>query len=380
LASLSSSALTSFDSPLASANASDMIVKMYRDWICIVLFYGNGETKFRKRETFFRFPALQKLSSPQRCGLISITITGHLHEWIQDAFRSRLPRHPAVAYISFSLDRSAYAGCTKIYRGSSFRRRLDGCRLDLPPRHQCLPSTWGSISRSLSAIHCSPTITESLGPRCHDFSTWLDRDCTCSTSYSRPWIRFALCRATQEVMGCCFMVLCAMAGAVFAAFALSRQRASGARQAFPSFLAALLIGVGTTATITIAGHHSIGFPLPKLTYLVKQFLLYFTVCFAVEEVVFRGALDSHVYQSRSDGQASGSPWLSAIFVSALWGIWHLPTAPILSASAFAAVIPFVIIVHTLSGVPLSFCWRASGTLVLPAAAHALVDAYRNTVS
>ena len=38
-----------------------------------------------------------------------------------------------------------------------------------------------------------------------------------------------------------------MAGAVFAAFALSRQRASAARQAFPSFLAALLIGIGTTA-------------------------------------------------------------------------------------------------------------------------------------
>jgi membrane protease YdiL (CAAX protease family) len=174
--------------------------------------------------------------------------------------------------------------------------------------------------------------------------------------------------------------LCAMAGAVFAAFALSRQRASAARQALPSFLAALLIGIATAASIAVFTHHSIVFPLPKLIFLVKQFLLYFTVCFAVEEVVFRGALDSHVYRPRSDGQASGSPWISAIFVSALWGIWHLPTAPISSASAFAAVIPFVIVVHTLSGVPLSFCWRASGTLALPAAAHALIDAYRNTVS
>jgi len=26
-------------------------------------FYGNGETKFRKMETFFRLPALQKLSN-----------------------------------------------------------------------------------------------------------------------------------------------------------------------------------------------------------------------------------------------------------------------------------------------------------------------------
>jgi len=175
--------------------------------------------------------------------------------------------------------------------------------------------------------------------------------------------------------------LCAMAGAVFAAFALSRQRASAARRGLPSFVAQLLIGIAITATIAITQHHSIGFPLPKLAFLAKQFLLYFTVCFVVEEVVFRGALDSHVYQPRRDGQASnGSPWLSAIFVSALWGIWHLPTAPISSASAFAAVIPFVIVVHTLSGVPLCFCWRASGTLVLPAAAHALVDACRNTIS
>ncbi len=175
-------------------------------------------------------------------------------------------------------------------------------------------------------------------------------------------------------------LICAMAGAVFAAFALSRQRGSAARQALPSFLAAVLIGVGIMAVSALARHHSIGFPLPKLLFLLKQFLLYFTVCFVLEEVVFRGALDSHVYRSRSDSQASGSRWLSALFVSALWGIWHLPTVPVSGAAAFAAVILALIIVHTLVGVPLSFCWRASGTLVLPAAAHALVDAYRNTVS
>ena len=173
--------------------------------------------------------------------------------------------------------------------------------------------------------------------------------------------------------------VCAMAGAVFAAFAFGWQRASAARRGLPSFVAAVLIGIGIVAAIALAGHHSIGFPLPKLVFLLKQFLLYFTVSFALEEVAFRGALDSHVYQPQSDGHSSGSPWLSAIFVSALWGIWHLPTVPTPNAPAFAAAIPLLIIVHTLVGVPLSFCWRASGTLVLPAAAHALVDAYRNTV-
>ena len=141
----------------------------------------------------------------------------------------------------------------------------------------------------------------------------------------------------------------------------------------------VVIGIVIMAAGALARHHSVGFPLPKLVFLLKQFLLYFAVSFALEEVAFRSCLDSHVYRPRSNGQASGSPWPSAIFVSALWGIWHLPTLPISSAPAFAAAIPALIIIHTLVGVPLSFCWRASGTLVLPAAAHALIDAYRNTV-
>lgn len=174
-------------------------------------------------------------------------------------------------------------------------------------------------------------------------------------------------------------LLCACAGAVFAAFALRQQEANAARRGLPSFVAAVVIGIVIMAAGALARHHSVGFPLPKLFFLLKQFLLYFAVSFALEEVAFRGCLDSHVYRPRSNGEASGSPWLSAIFVSALWGLWHLPTLSIPSAPAFAAAIPALIIVHTLVGVPLSFCWRASGTLVLPAAAHALIDAYRNTV-
>jgi CAAX prenyl protease-like protein len=184
-------------------------------------------------------------------------------------------------------------------------------------------------------------------------------------------------------------LLCAVAGAVFAAFALRQQHASATRRGLRGFIAAVLIGVAYMAAFASARHHSIGFPLPKLFFLLKQFLAYFAVCFVLEEVAFRGAFDSHIYQPRSNGQATGSPWrtpandpaaISAIFVSALWGVWHLPvvvSAP--SASAIAAAIPALIVPCTLVGVPLSFCWRASGTLVLPAAAHALIDAYRNTV-
>jgi len=174
--------------------------------------------------------------------------------------------------------------------------------------------------------------------------------------------------------------LCAVAGAVFAAFAVTQQRASAARCALPSFISAVLIGMAIMAASALASHHDIGVPLSKLFLLLKQFLLYFTVTFVLEEVAFRGALDSHIYQPPTDGQQrGGSAWLSAIFVSALWGIWHLPLLPSGGAAAFAAAIPVLIIVHTLTGVPLSFCWRAGGTLVLPAAAHALIDSYRNCV-
>jgi membrane protease YdiL (CAAX protease family) len=175
-------------------------------------------------------------------------------------------------------------------------------------------------------------------------------------------------------------LLCALAGAVFAAFAVTQQRASAARRALPSFISAVLIGMAIMAAVAFARHHEIGVPLSKLFLLLKQFLLYFTVTFVLEEVAFRGALDSHIYQPPTDGQQRGrSAWLSAIFVSALWGIWHLPLLPTGGTAAFAAAIPVLIIVHTLTGVPLSFCWRTSGTLVLPAGAHALIDSYRNCV-
>jgi membrane protease YdiL (CAAX protease family) len=174
-------------------------------------------------------------------------------------------------------------------------------------------------------------------------------------------------------------LLCATGGAVVAAFALTRQHASAARRSLPSFITAVLLGVAIMAAGALARHHSIGLPLSKTFFVLKQFLLYFVVSFVLEEVAFRGALDSHIYQPRNTGQPSGSPWLSAIFVAALWGLWHLPTLPISSAPAFVAAIPALIIVHTLVGVPLSFCWRASGTLALPAAAHALIDSYRNSL-
>jgi hypothetical protein len=61
-------------------------------------------------------------------------------------------------------------------------------------------------------------------------------------------------------------LVCAMAGAVFAAFAFGWQRASAARRGLPSFVVAVLIGIGIMAASALAGHHLIGFPLPSSSW------------------------------------------------------------------------------------------------------------------
>src|SRR6266496_4593833 len=75
-------------------------------------------------------------------------------------------------------------------------------------------------------------------------------------------------------------LLFAMAGAVFAAFALSRQRASATRQGLPSFVAALLIGISYISVTALAEHHSIGLPFPKLAFFAQAVLalLYGVLC------------------------------------------------------------------------------------------------------
>ena len=105
---------------------------------------------------------------------------------------------------------------------------------------------------------------------------------------------------------------------------------------------------------------------------LRSFALYFPVCFVLEEVTFRGVLDTHVAQ-RDPGR-----WRSALFVSALWGAWHLPIVHVAHVAAPRLVaLPALLVVHVTIGVPLSFAWRRSGNLAVPALAHAAIDAVRN---
>jgi hypothetical protein len=67
---------------------------------------------------------------------------------------------------------------------------------------------------------------------------------------------------------------------------------------------------------------------------IEYLLLYIPVMIMMEEVAFRGAIDSHV---RHPGESHGVrstvyAIVSAIVVSVLWGIWHYPIIPLPPAS------------------------------------------------
>lgn len=68
---------------------------------------------------------------------------------------------------------------------------------------------------------------------------------------------------------------------------------------------------------------------------------------------------------------------SAFFVSALWGLWHVPVA--IGQKPLPLFVVGLIGVHCAVGVPLSLCWRRSGNLFVTCATHALIDAVRNAL-
>jgi membrane protease YdiL (CAAX protease family) len=104
---------------------------------------------------------------------------------------------------------------------------------------------------------------------------------------------------------------------------------------------------------------------------LKWGLIYFPLCFVVEEVTFRGALDSYLCK-----QGEWGLW-SAFGLSFVWGLWHLP---IQHVPINSWVVLWLGLVHTAIGVPLAMSWRIGGNLAVPAAVHALIDGLRNVVA
>jgi membrane protease YdiL (CAAX protease family) len=161
----------------------------------------------------------------------------------------------------------------------------------------------------------------------------------------------------------------AMAGAVAAAFSL---RAGSVLATVRSAALPAAIGAVGMASVFGAVHLATGTSLPvtaAVAALGKYTALYYPATFLLEEVAFRGAIDAHVHH---DGDSRR--WRSAVLVSALWGLWHLPVS---SGFPLPLLVVELVVVHVALGVCLSFAWRRTRNLGGPALAHAVIDAVRN---
>lgn len=167
-------------------------------------------------------------------------------------------------------------------------------------------------------------------------------------------------------------LLCALVGAFAAGFTLQHCDRAMLRALCYCLATAGLIGSGIMVGTALLQQSGLMLTGASLRFGVNQFLLYAPVLFVLEEVAFRGLLDSHLHQPE-DAQ----PWLSAWFVSALWGVWHLPILPIHTIAEFVVSTAWVIFYHSAIGIFLSFGWRRSGNLAVPVIVHALIDAVRN---
>jgi membrane protease YdiL (CAAX protease family) len=96
------------------------------------------------------------------------------------------------------------------------------------------------------------------------------------------------------------------------------------------------------------------------------------LCFMLEEVVFRGSLDSYLWRP-----GEKNALYSTAELSFLWGLWHLPIVPV-EGSLFLVALRLGCF-HMLAGIPLSLSWRTGGNLLVPAAAHAALDGVRNAL-
>jgi len=171
--------------------------------------------------------------------------------------------------------------------------------------------------------------------------------------------------------------LCCLVGAFGAAFSFSRFTKKTWRDLGFCVGTAGTIGcttmlLGLLARQAFSHHASMNFTWASVQMGLGSFLLYVPVCFVVEEVAFRGALDAHVFQPGDKGQ-----WWTAFFVSTFWGWWHLPIVDIKETSQLVTLIILLPCIHIAIGVFLSLGWRRSGNLAVPATVHAFIDAVRN---
>ncbi len=140
------------------------------------------------------------------------------------------------------------------------------------------------------------------------------------------------------------------------------------------FLLAATIPIGAFRLFidsTVGGH---GFGnmeiVSRLSTMIQSLLFYIPAVFVAEEVFFRGALDSYLHRSEKK-----FGWLSAAYVSVLWGLWHLPLVHPLTP----AIVLGIIGVQLFLGLIFSWLWRRSGNMAVNGSFHAIIDALRNAL-
>jgi len=166
--------------------------------------------------------------------------------------------------------------------------------------------------------------------------------------------------------------LSAVAGSVAAAYALRNFHHATVRPLVMCLVIAGGIGITIMVGGAIAGGMAHRTLAQRLSAGMGSLLLYVPISFVLEEVSFRGAFDSHLHHP---GDRRG--WATALFVSALWGLWHLPVG--LGLIPLPLLIVQLLVVHCVIGVPFSIFWRRSGNLFVTGSTHALIDAVRNAL-
>jgi membrane protease YdiL (CAAX protease family) len=166
--------------------------------------------------------------------------------------------------------------------------------------------------------------------------------------------------------------LAGMVGAVGAVYALRALDRDAVYSTIRTTLitGAVLVGIMVAYRLATGGFN--GNLAAALKTTVISLLTYLPVVFVVEEVLFRGVIDTYLH-----GSTPGPDRASALYGSALWGIWHLPVAFL---ALGILTIPYLVAVHTLLGYVLVTSWRRTGNLATPGIAHAVIDALRNTVA
>jgi membrane protease YdiL (CAAX protease family) len=166
--------------------------------------------------------------------------------------------------------------------------------------------------------------------------------------------------------------LAAMVGAVGAVYALRTMDRDAVRSTIRTTLVtgAVLVGIMVAYRLATGGFN--GNLAGAVTTTVISLLTYLPVVFVVEEVLFRGLIDTYLH-----GSTPGPDRASALYGSALWGIWHLPVAFL---ALGILTIPYLVAVHSVLGYFLVTSWRRTGNLAAPGIAHAVIDALRNAIA